>query len=242
MGVTELVRKGRESNKYARITENPVSDLWDIRLLYGKHQRFSKPTYAVYFQTKLFGEDHCTILHIDLLENEKKALRELNVFGHMSESSFIQVLDYIIFLKVSGNFEQVDDLTAYSEDRASVAESFELFERVRDSILDDLDAFPLLSSEEYNPQSCSGVLLDTEQYVSRYGEGAVGVSPEFLVDLLDLSHTRVVEVARRWREQGWLLKSNRETRLQEAIKLSISTNIKRFYVLKIGVSTKRIAE
>jgi hypothetical protein len=84
----------------------------------------------------------------------------------------------------------------------------------------------------------SGVILDTEQYTAKYGEDAVGITTEALLEILNLDcstkSVRFMEITRGWLEQGFLLKQSRQSRLQEPVKPNISsTDVKRFYIFRV---------
>lgn len=217
---------------------NPVENLWRIELLYGKHPDYTELTYAVNFTTKLEGTASKCFLVIDLRERFDQHLRDLNVFGALERDEFHKVIDYVKYLKINGIFRRVPNLLEEMEGSAGMDESLELFEMVTDGILSDLDSFPSISSDAYKHGISAGVLLDTEQYVEKYGENAVGVTPEFLFETLSLEgstkNVRLLEIARGWREQGQLLVKNKQTRLQEPVKPNVSSKeVKRFYIFKL---------
>lgn len=217
---------------------NPVADLWDIELLYGKHPSYSENTYAVNFTTKLEGNASKCFLVIDLRDKFDEYLRDLNVFGVLEKPDFHRVIDYVKQLKVKGIFRRVPNLLSIIEGSASTDDSLELFEMIVDAVLSDPDAFPTISSDEYKHGASSGIRLDTEQYVEKYGRNAVGITTEALLDILNLEGStksvRFMEITRGWREQGFLLKLSRQSRLQEPVKPNISSKeVKRFYIFRI---------
>jgi hypothetical protein len=217
---------------------NPVEALWEIELLYGKHPDYTEYTYAVNFTTRLEGNASKCFLVINLRERFDEYLRDLNVFRALEKSEMHRVIDYVKYLKVNGHFRRVPNLLSVIEGSASTDESLELFEMVSDAILSDPDAFPTVSSDLYKHGVSSGVRLDTEQYVAKYGVTAVGVSSEALFEILDLEgstkNVRLLEIARGWKEQGLLLKHSRQARLQEPVKPNNSSKeVNRFYILKI---------
>ncbi|RXT08836.1 hypothetical protein [Ammoniphilus sp. CFH 90114] len=217
---------------------NPVEALWEIELLYGKHPAYTEFTYAVNFTTRLEGNASKCFLVIDLRERFDEYLRDLNVFGAMERAEFHKVIDYVKYLKINGLFRRVPNLLTVMEGSASTDESFELFEMVVDAVFSDSDAFPTISSNAYKHGVSFGVILDTEQYVSKYGKNVIGVTTEALLEILDLDgnskNVRLLEIARGWKEQGLLLKKSRQARLQEPIKPNISSNeVKRFYIFRI---------
>lgn len=232
------VVKSREVASAPSRMMNPVENLWSIELLYGKHPDYTELTYAVNFTTKLEGNASKCFLVIDLRERFEEYLRDLNVFGSLERNELHSVIDYIKYLKINGIFRRVQSLLEEMEGSASRDESFALFEMVVDSIKSDLDVFPSISSDAYKHGVSAGVRLDTDQYVEKYGENAVGVTAEFLFETLSLEgstkNVRLLEIARGWREQGQLLIKNKQARLQEPVKPNISSKeVKRFYIFKI---------
>lgn len=215
-----------------------ISNLWTIELLYGKHPSYSESTYGVRFTTKLEGSASKCFLVIDLRDNFDSYLRELNVFGVMEKADLHKVIDYATQLKIKGIFHRVPNLLDVMEGAAENSEGYELFEVVSEAIINDLESFPAISSDQYKPGSSAGVILDTEQYVTKYGKNAVGITTEALLEILDLENStrnvRLMEITRSWKELGLLLKLSKQSRLQEPVKPWISSkDVKRFYILKI---------
>lgn len=236
----QVVKERRTVSAHAQVGEliNPVSDLWEIELLYGKHPSYTESTYAVRFKTKLEGGASKCFLVIDLRERFDEFLRELNVFGVMEKADFHRVIDYVKELKIRGIFTRVPNLLTVMENSADADESLELYGMVVDAVLSDPDAFPTITSDAYKHGVSSGVVLDTDQYKAKYGENAVAITTEALLDILDLDggtkNVRFMEIIRGWREQGLLLKQCRQARLQEPIKPNISSKeVKRFYIFRI---------
>lgn len=233
-----LVKESKGAVDRVKEMVNPVADLWEIELLYGKHPSYTENTYAVKFTTKLEGRASKCFLVIDLRERFDEFLRDLNVFGSMEKNELHKAIDYVKYLKINGIFRRVPNLLAEMEGSASLDESLELFEMVCDAVINDPDAFPTISSGAYQHGVSSGVILDTDQYVSKYGVNAVGVTTEALQEILGLEgstkNVRLLEIARGWKEQGLLLKKSRQARLQEPVKPNISSNeVKRFYIIRI---------
>lgn len=231
-------RSSAAASVQAKEMANPVADLWEIELLYGKHPSYSENTYAVNFTTKLEGNASKCFLVIDLRDRFDEYLRDLNVFGVLEKSDFHRVIDYVKHLKINGIFRRVPNLLSVIEGSASTDDSLELFEMIVDAVLSDPDAFPTISSDEYKHGASSGIRLDTEQYVEKYGRNAVGITTEALLDILNLEgrtkSVRFMEITRGWREQGFLLKLSRQSRLQEPVKPNISSKeVKRFYIFRI---------
>ncbi|MNC70605.1 hypothetical protein D3C75_1214340 [compost metagenome] len=105
-------------------------------------------------------------------------------------------------------------------------------------MIQDPDAFPTISSDDYKHGVSSGVILDTAQYLEKYGENVVGITTEALMEILGLEGStkgiRFTEIARGWREAGYLLKLSRQPRLQEPVKPNInSKEVRRFYIFKM---------
>ncbi len=234
-----LVKENISTSEQENELVNPVSKLWEIELLYGKHPSFSQNTYGVNLITKLEGNVSKCFLVIDLREKFDEHLRDLNVFGSMEKAEFHKVIDYVKQLKINGIFRRVPNLLSVMESSATRDESFELFDLVIDFIQGDPDAFPTISSDGYKHSASSGVMLDTEQYVAKYGENVAGVTTEALLEILNLDDrstksVRFMEITRGWLANGLLLKQNRGPRLQEPIKPNISSKeVKRFYIFKM---------
>lgn len=231
----EVLKSGLGDGKDRELI-NPVAALWDIELLYGKHPLFTENTYAVRFTSQLIGNDSKCFLVIDLRERFDEYLTSLNVFGSMEKSEFHRTIDYVKQLKVNGIFRKVPNLLSVMEGAADADESYELFDQVFDAVQSDPDAFPTVSSDEYKHRVSSGVMLDTDQYVSKYGENAVAVTTDVLLEILGLDEgatktARFMEITRGWLASGLLLKKNRGPRLQEPIKpFASSKEVKRFYI------------
>jgi hypothetical protein len=216
---------------------NPVEALWDIELLYGKHPDYSKLTYAVNFITKLEGHDAQCFLLIDLRDRFEEYLRELNVFGSMEKNEFHKVIDYVTQLKNRGLFRRVPNLVSVIEGSASSLESQELYELVGEAVQNDPEAYPTVSSNWYQHGVHAGVILDTEQYVTKYGQ-AIGITTEALLEIVNVDaatkNTRFLEIIRGWQESGVLLKKSKSPRLQEQIKpREDAKEVKRFYVFRM---------
>jgi hypothetical protein len=218
---------------------NPVEALWVIDLLYGKHPGYSELTYGVCFTTRLEGNAQKCYLVVELRERFDEFLRELNVFGSMEKAEFHKVIDYVKHLKINGIFKRVPNLLTVMEGAASVDESFELFAMVEDGVLGNPDSFPTVTSDDYKHGESSGVILDTEQYLSKFGPSAVGITSEALFEILGLDGStktlRLLEIARGWREAGLLLKVTKQARLQESVKPNVSSkDVKRLYIFRIN--------
>lgn len=220
------------------VMPNPVAALWDIELLYGKHPAYSELTYGVCFRTRLEGNAAKCYLVVELRERFDEFLRELNVFGAMEKAEFHKAVEYVKYLKINGIFRRVPNLLSVMEDAASADESYELFSMLEESILANPESFPAISSDEYRHGVSAGVILDTEQYISKYGECAVGVTTEALIDILELEgstrSTRLLEITRGWKEAGLLLHVTRQARLQEPVKpCASSKDVRRFYIFRV---------
>ncbi len=226
-------------NEVAGELLNPVAALWGIELLYGRHPLYTESTYAVNFMTKLEGGASKCYLVIDLRERFDEYLKELNVFGSMEKAEFHKAIEYVKQLKVKGIFRRVQNLLSVMEGSAGADESAELFALVVDAVLSDPDAYPLISSDNYKHGVSGGVILDIEPYLMKYGESAVGVTTEALLEILNLEESgtrgaRFMEIMRGWLESGHLLKRNRGPRLQEPIKPCVSSKeVRRFYVFRV---------
>ncbi|MDU4695853.1 MAG: hypothetical protein E6Y08_08555 [Paenibacillus sp.] len=234
----QVVKERRGVVVQASEMANPVEALWEIELLYGKHPSYTENTYAVKLTTKLEGGASKCFLVIDLRDKFDEFLRDLNVFGSMEKVELHQTIDYVKHLKINGLFRRVPNLLSEMEGSADADESLELFGMVADAVLSDPDAFPTVSSDAYKHGFSSGVILDTEQYIEKYGRDAVAITTESLMEILDLDggtkSVRFTEITRGWREQGLLLKQSRQARLQEPVKPNISSKeVKRFYIFSI---------
>lgn len=234
----QVVKQRRGADVQVSEMPNPVEALWHIELLYGKHPSYTESTYAVKLATKLEGGASKCFLVIDLRDRFDEFLRDLNVFGSMEKAELHQTIDYVKYLKINGLFRRVPNLLKEMEGSAGADESLEFFGMVADAVLSDPDAFPTVSSDAYKHGVSSGIILDTEQHVAKYGENAVGITTEALLDMLDLDGgikgVRFTEITRGWREQGLLLKQSRQSRLQESVKPNISSKeVKRFYIFRI---------
>ncbi|QSO50160.1 hypothetical protein JZ785_14395 [Alicyclobacillus curvatus] len=226
-----------DSKKTSEIV-NPVATLWDIELFYGKHPNYTECTYSVNFTTKLEGHASRCYLVIDLREHFDEYLRELNVFGSIEKSELHKTIEYIKQLKINGIFKRVPNLLSVMEGKAGSDESLELFELVMEAVQSDPDAFPSVSSNLYKHRVSSGVVLDTDQYITKYGHGALAITTEALLEILNLDEgstksIRFMEITRGFLANGYLLKRNRGPRLQEPIRPNLySKEVKRFYVFK----------
>lgn len=234
----QVVKQRRSPDVRVSEMPNPVEALWQIELLYGKHPSYTESTYAVKFTTRLEGGASKCFLVIDLRDKFDEFLRDLNVFGSIEKVELHQTIDYVKHLKINGLFRRVPNLLTEMEGSAGADESLELYHMVADAVLSDPDAFPTVTSDAYRQGVCSGVILDSEQYIAKYGENAVAVTTEALMEILDLDggtkNVRFTEITRGWREQGLLLKQSSQSRLQEPIKPNIgSKEVKRFYIFRI---------
>ncbi|MGO4498601.1 hypothetical protein AB4114_22230 [Paenibacillus sp. 2RAB27] len=219
--------------------KNPVAELWNIELLYGKHPAYSHATYAASFTTRLAGGASCCFLVIELRDRFEEFLHDLNVFGVMERADFMKVVDYIKMLKIKGIFREVPDLLqAINGEGADSSESLELFELVAESILNEIESYPTVTSDEYK-NSSPGIILDTDSYRNKYGAYVAGVTTETLYEILGLENNhqnakRLQEIVRTWAKMGKLIKKSSQNRLQEAIRPNInSKEVKRFYLLKV---------
>lgn len=232
-----VVKKGSPAPA-SNVMPNPVANQWQIDLIFGKHKDFSVNTYGVKFTTKLEGQASKCFLVIDLREKFDEFLKELNVFGCLEREEFHRAIDYVKYLKMNGIFQRVPNLLAEIEGTASQDESLELYETVVEAVIQDPDAFPTISSDDYKHGVSSGVILDTAQYLEKYGENVVGITTEALMEILGLEGStkgiRFTEITRGWREAGYLLKLSRQPRLQEPVKPNInSKEVRRFYIFKM---------
>ncbi|MEF2969114.1 hypothetical protein V3851_25350 [Paenibacillus sp. M1] len=235
----QLVKNQRTHETEVPELPERISALWSVELLYGKHPAFSTSTYCVKLTTKLEGNASKCYLVIDLRDRFEEFLRELNIFGVMEKADFHKVIDYVTQLKIKGVFRRVANLLDVIEGTAENSEGYELFDVVSEAIINDLDSYPTISSDQYKHGSSAGVILDTEQYITKYGENAVGITTEALIEILELEssstrNVRLTEITRSWKELGLLLKLSKQSRLQEPVKPWISSkDVKRFYILKI---------
>ena len=204
--------------------DNPVQGLWVLALLLGSIPGRNTKIYAVRFTSTLAGNYSRTSLEVDLYEKPKEELRELNFIGVMERRVFTQVLEYVKFLKLNGIFESVDSLLPYLDPDAGEMESQKLYEELEDAIFSDLDMFPTVSSGMYERGVSDGVILDTQEYITKYelrdGAGAVAVTTEFVKDILGLEETRGIrylETTRSWLKNGYLLKRDKGKRLQDVV-------------------------
>lgn len=233
-----LVKERSNANPNPKEVINPVADLWDIELIYGKHSDFSELTYGVRYTTRLEGNASKCYLVVELREKFEEVLKELNVFGAIEKAELHKSIDYIKYLKIKGVFTRVPNLSAAMEGAASADESLELFGMIEEAILNNTEAFPTISSDEYKHNDSLGVILDSEQYTIKYGANAVGITTEGLLEILGLEgntkNVRLTEIARGWKEQGLLLHKTRQSRLQEPIKPQMSSKeVKRFYIFRV---------
>jgi hypothetical protein len=234
----QIVKERKRAVVQVSEMANPVAALWEIELLYGRHPSYTESTYAVKLTTKLEGGSSKCFLVIDLRTRFDEFLRDLNVFGSMEKAELHQTIDYVKHLKISGLFKRVPNLLVEMEGSAGADESLELFRMVEDAVLSDPESFPSVSLDAYKHGVSSGVILDTDQYIEKYGRDAVGITTEALMEILDLDggtkSVRFTEITRGWREQSLLLKQSRQARLQEPIKPNISSKeVKRFYIFRI---------
>ncbi|XID95442.1 hypothetical protein ACF3MZ_13395 [Paenibacillaceae bacterium WGS1546] len=225
---------------------NPVEDLWHITLLYGKHPSYSKLTYAVRFQTKLIGGDSSTYLFIELTDRFEEILSDLNVYGVMSRNQLMKTIDYVTQLKIKGIFTEVSQLLDAIQQDAEGDESHELFQTVASTVIDEVELYPMVTSDDYTNAS-PGVILNSNGYIQKFGRDVVALSSETLYDLLGLENNhqnakRLQEIARAWSRSGYLIKRNGQSRLQEQVRPKASSNeVKRFYLLKIEGLLERLA-
>lgn len=225
---------------------NPVEDLWQLTLLYGRHPAYSHATYAVQFKTKLVGGASSTFLVIELRERFEEILVELNVFGVMERASLMKAIDYVTQLKIKGIFTEVPQLLDAIQQDAEGDESQELYRLVRENVLDEIEHYPLATTDDYTAAS-PGVILNSAGYSQKFGRDVVALNSESLYDILGLEMNhhnakRLQEIARAWSRSGYLIKRSGQSRLQEQIRPKANSNeVKRFYLLKIEGLLERLA-
>jgi len=230
-----------ESKQEAKSADliNPVEALWNIELLYGKTYQYSELTYGLYMQTKLVGAAARCYLVIDLVEDFDRILRELNIFGAIERTELMRVIDYAKQLKIKGVYRPVPDLMPFIDGQSDGSEGQEFYRLVVDYIQENDSLFPTVSSGLYSTTQSLGVVLDTENYVRKFGESVVGVSSEALYEILELESVnskRLIEITRSWQQAGWLVKKNGQSRLQEAIRpVQDEATVKRFYLIKLDI-------
>lgn len=217
---------------------NPVEDLWNVELLYGRHHSFSEPTYGLYMKSKLIGEGSRCFLLVDIhLETIDDILYTLNVFGLIERKEFLRVLDYAKQLKRHGVFRGVPDLLPYIEGEAHDHEGEELYQLMREYVIENIHMFPSVMHNMYEAGQYLGVELDSDVYIKKYGSNIVGVTTEAIIEALALegnTKTRIIEITRSWLKLGVLIKRSSQSRLQESIRpCEDSREIKRFYLLHI---------
>lgn len=216
---------------------NPLTELWEIKLLYGRRPDYSTPTYAVRLTTRLEGNSSKSYLVIDLEDYFDTFVRELNVFGHMLKSDFHRVIHYVQQLKVKGVFTRVDNLLDAMNGVTDQDEGNAFYDIVADAICGDIDRFPTISSDSYVHGESPGVRMDTEFYLNKYGT-PIGVTTDFLFDLFELEGSnksnRLLEISRAWRDSGLLLVKNKQNRLQENVKPNLNSGVvKRLYIFSL---------
>lgn len=230
--MSEKPKRGR-----AKEVHNPVSDLWNVTLYYGKHPDFTPLTYAVRFQTKLIGGASNTYLVLGLNERIHEILTELNVYGVITRSELSKTIDYVNELKAQGIYTEVPRLMDVMNNDAESDESRELHQQVCDCVWDDIERYPLATTDDFTERS-PGVLLNSEKYIQKFGRDVVALTSESLFDMLGLemdsqNAKRLQEIARAWHRLGLLIKHNRQDRLQEQIRPRVSSkDTKRLYLLK----------
>ncbi|XID95616.1 hypothetical protein ACF3MZ_14320 [Paenibacillaceae bacterium WGS1546] len=217
---------------------NPLADLWEIELLFGRHPDYSTATYAVRFTTRLEGNASKSYLVIDLEDHFNTYVRELNVFGFMLQSDFHRAIHYIQQLKVKGIFTRVDNLLEAMNGTTDQDEGNAFYDILADAVCGDIDRFPSINSDAYKHGESPGVRIDTEFYVSKYGTPVVAVTSEYLYELFELSGNnkvnRLLEIGRAWRDSGLILVKNKQGRLQEDVKPNLNSKVvKRFYILSL---------
>jgi len=216
---------------------NPVSSLWSVELLYGKHPNFSEKTYAVRLTTKLIGGAARCYLVLDLDDNIDAYVRELNVFGHITRADYYRLLSYVHDLKINGVFTQVENLLDYINGITDQDEGNAYYDIVADAVCSDIERFPTISSDSYVHGESPGVRMDTEFYHAKY-DTPIAVSSEYLYDVFQLEGTnkgnRLLEIARSWRDANLLQVKNKTGRLQEEVKPNPNSKVvKRLYIFSL---------
>lgn len=219
---------------------NPVEQFWNITLLYGKHWKFTKNTYAVMFKSKLGDHDSECFLFVDLLEHQDKCLMELNAIGSMDQGEFHSAIDYVKQLKMNDTFHRVPNLQLVMDGTASADESREVYQLVLDVVQNDPGAFPTINSGEYDSKVSLGVILDTQQYMKKYGAKTVGVTTKTLLDILDMENgeqrtKRYKDIMHGLLDKGYMLQTSLDKkRFQDPVKpTSKAKQAKRFCIFKL---------
>ncbi|SFL20867.1 hypothetical protein SAMN03159341_10416 [Paenibacillus sp. 1_12] len=226
----------RSTEKHKELV-NPAEH-FDIKLLYGRHPAYSKSTYAVQFTSRLEGRDSSCYLEVELREKFEEHLKELCVFGEISRTELLKVADYVKQLKIQGVFERVPDLLQAIEGQADISESQELYDLAVESIVEDLAAYPTVTSDHYRHGVSSGVILDSDPLRRRFGSEVVGITTESVYEIIGLepspqNKVRLQEVIKAWYSMGYIIKRSKD-RWQEAFRPNESIkDAKRFYLLKV---------
>jgi len=244
--MSEKVRFNSDSNG------NPSSlqRLWIIILLFGSYPGWNTKIYAVRFISKLAGNYSKTFLEIELREKSKDTIRVLNSFGVMDQVIFQLALNQVKSLKLNGIFDSVDSLLPYLDPDEGEIEAQRLYEQLVNECLSTAEMFPTISSGEYKRGESDGVILDTPQYVAKYGlrdgVGAIGVTTEFVKDILGIEQTRGADyqqVTGTWLKQGHLLKRDKGARCQDSVQPCPDREDKqRFIVLRIPDLQARLTQ
>lgn len=238
-----------ESVPSTQAPRNPVEDLWHITLLYGKHPSYTKLTYAVRFQTKLVGGDSDTFLFTEFTDQDRfdKILTELNVYGVMTRNQLMKTIDYATQLKIKGIFTEVPQLLEAIQQDAEGDESHELFQMVSHTVLDEIELYPLATTDDFTSLS-PGVILNSDGFIKKYGHDVVGLTSESLYEMLGLENNyqnakRLQELTRAWQRLGYLIKRNGQSRLQEQIRpKATGKEVKRMYLLKVDGVLDRVEQ
>jgi hypothetical protein len=229
-------------NQKSSTLQNPVQELWQLVALYGYLSELKIATYAVMFVSKLGDKNSITFLVEDLIEKKADVLKELNRIGVMEQRMYKPVLDYVKQLKMAEIYERVPSLDAYLSQDAREREAIEMYQSIVDAIEEEPDQFPTISSGHFELNISDGVILDTEDYISKYGlrngVGAVAVTTELVKEILMTEETRGVrflEITRTWLQQGYLLKREKGRRVQEWVSPwpDRSDERFRFYIFRI---------
>ncbi|WP_096202924.1 hypothetical protein [Bacillus sp. FJAT-45350] len=188
--VKSLNGKGKSGSRNQDLLKDvKFEDLYNVRLLRGKHPNFTKETYVVLFESNLAGNYVNSYLLHELSKNEvsnstaAEAFADLEVSGYITRQIFSDMVTYANFLKLHGEFEQVENLIPYLGDACDSSESLDNLKQFENYILANLENIPHLSNGTFDPKSHGAVILDREETVEKYDGVSVGVTKNTLMNL-----------------------------------------------------------
>ncbi len=203
----------KESNRM----ENPISEIWNIDVIYGYCKKADVKKFIIMFTDKVVGSENFILEWKEFRFDKKTVVERSGEIGiEIDSRSHTSILDYVNYLKLSDNVKKLDDKTTIDDyilrsNQSAINNASVAYEDLLECLEEDRDRFTTLKDGNFNGNEHLGCILDDEKSIERFGGHTVAIPNSSLANILGVNNkNELVKIKDIWSDENILIATNED--------------------------------